>query len=70
MYQALLSSGCRKAAKKLLKTISKEDEHVRYIIDACCMTYCEDLKPSATIKSRSKKRASSKKRATNATSEG
>nr|XP_034598491.1 pentatricopeptide repeat-containing protein At4g04790, mitochondrial isoform X3 [Setaria viridis] len=71
MYQALLSSGCWKAAKKLLKTISKEDEHVRYIINACHMTYCkEDLKPSATIKFGSKNRASSKQRATNEATEG
>jgi hypothetical protein len=39
MYEALLSSGGRKAAKKLLKTIPKEDVHVRYIIDSCFMKY-------------------------------
>nr|CAB3448767.1 unnamed protein product [Digitaria exilis] len=71
MYQALLSSGGRKAAKKLLKNISKEDEHVRYIIDACRMTYySEDFKPSATVRSRSKNKASSKQRATSEGTEG
>ncbi|OEL36115.1 Pentatricopeptide repeat-containing protein [Dichanthelium oligosanthes] len=71
MYQALLSSGDRKAAKKLLKTIPKEDDHVRYIIDGCRMTYCsEGFKPSATIRSGSKSRASSKQRATNEGTEG
>ncbi|CAL4890174.1 unnamed protein product [Urochloa decumbens] len=61
MYQALLSSGRRKAAKKLLKRISKDDDHVRYIIDASRMTYySEDLKPPATIRFGSKNRASSK----------
>ncbi|KAJ1277772.1 hypothetical protein BS78_04G028900 [Paspalum vaginatum] len=66
MYQAFLSSGGHRAAKKLLKKISKEDEHVRYIIDACHMTYCgEDFKPSATVRSSSKKRARSKQKAAN-----
>lgn len=66
MYQAFLSAGGRKAAKKLLKTIAKEDDHVRYIIDACNTTYCsEDFKPSATVRKSSKKRARSKQKATN-----
>jgi len=66
MYQAFLSSGGRKAAKKLLKTIPKEDDHVRYIIDACHTTYySEDSKPSATVRLSSKKRARSKQKATN-----
>ncbi|XP_062218123.1 pentatricopeptide repeat-containing protein At4g04790, mitochondrial-like isoform X2 [Phragmites australis] len=66
MYQALSSSGRWKAAKKLLKEISKEDDHVRYIIDSCHMTYySEEFKPPATIRFSSKKSASSKQRATN-----
>ncbi|CAD6248178.1 unnamed protein product [Miscanthus lutarioriparius] len=66
MYQAFLSSGGCKAAKKLLKTIPKEDDHVRYIIDACHTTYySEDSKPSATVRLSSKKRARSKQKATN-----
>lgn len=66
MYQAFLSSGGRKAAKKLLKTIPKEDDHVRYITDACRTTYySEDFKPSATVRLSSKKRAKSKQKATN-----
>ncbi|KAL6629199.1 hypothetical protein ACP70R_028964 [Stipagrostis hirtigluma subsp. patula] len=61
MYQALFSSGKRKAAKKLLIKIPKEDDHVRYIIDSCRMTYYnEDFKPSVTVRSSSEKRASSK----------
>ncbi|WVZ77992.1 hypothetical protein U9M48_025776, partial [Paspalum notatum var. saurae] len=64
MYQAFLSSGGQKAAKEHLKTISKEDEHVRYIIDACRMTYCsKDFKPSATFSLSSKERARSKQKA-------
>jgi len=50
MYQAILSSGGRKAAKKALKKISVKDAHVRYIIEACRTTYCsKDLKRSATV---------------------
>jgi hypothetical protein len=61
MYQAFLSSGGRKAAKKLLKKIQKEDAHVRYITDACRATYCsKDFKPSATVRLSSKGRARSK----------
>ncbi|GJM90129.1 hypothetical protein PR202_ga06379 [Eleusine coracana subsp. coracana] len=55
MYQALFSSGNRKAAKKLLKTIPKEDAHVRYIIESCHIQYySEDFKLSATFRSSSK----------------
>ncbi|AQK68194.1 pentatricopeptide repeat-containing protein At4g04790, mitochondrial [Zea mays] len=61
MYQAFLSSGGRKAAKKLLKKIQKEDAHVRYITYACRATYCsKDFKPSATVRLSSKGRARSK----------
>jgi hypothetical protein len=71
MYQALLSSGGRKAAEKLLKKISKKDEHVRYIIGACRITYCsEDLKPSATIRFGLENRSSSKQIAANEGAEG
>ncbi|CAN6234102.1 unnamed protein product [Urochloa humidicola] len=70
MYQALLSSGRRKAAKKLLKTISKEDDHVRYIIDASRMTCYSEVKPSATIRLGSKDTASSKRMVTNAGTDG
>jgi len=71
MYQAILSSGGRKAAKKVLKKISEKDEHVRYIIEACHRTYCsKDLKPSATIRFGVKNRASSKQIAANEGTEG
>lgn len=39
MYQALISSRQRKAARKLLLTIPKDDPHVRCIIDSCTITY-------------------------------
>ena len=71
MYQAILSSGGREAAKKVLKKISEKDEHVRYIIEACHRTYCsKDLKPSATIRFGVKNRASSKQIAANEGTEG
>ncbi|GJN18922.1 hypothetical protein PR202_gb06134 [Eleusine coracana subsp. coracana] len=54
MYQALFSSGSRKAAKKLLKTIPKEDAHVRYIIESCHIQYySKDFKLSAAFRSSS-----------------
>ncbi|KAL6888546.1 hypothetical protein ACP4OV_009572 [Aristida adscensionis] len=65
MYQVLLSSGNRKAAKDLLKKIPKKDEHVRYIIGSCRRAYYnEDFKPSVVVRSSSKKSASSKHTAT------
>uniref|UniRef100_A0ACD5V7N1 Uncharacterized protein n=1 Tax=Avena sativa TaxID=4498 RepID=A0ACD5V7N1_AVESA len=39
MCQALFSSGQWRAARKLLRTIPKDDLHVRYLIDSCRMTY-------------------------------
>lgn len=58
MYQALFASGKRKAAKKLLKTIPKEDAHVRYVIDSCQMTYRrQDSKLSAASRIGKKKGA-------------
>jgi hypothetical protein len=65
MYEALLSSGSWKAAKKLLRMIQKEDVHVRYIIDSCYMKYYgKDLKISSKWSS-PKISASRKQRATN-----
>ncbi|KAE8779586.1 pentatricopeptide repeat-containing protein [Hordeum vulgare] len=51
MYQALLSSGQRLAAKKVYKTIPKDDLHVRCILDSCKNTYNSKRgKRSAAIK--------------------
>ncbi|KAG8058049.1 hypothetical protein GUJ93_ZPchr0002g24635 [Zizania palustris] len=61
MYQVLLMSGKRKAARKLFSKLPKEDVHVRYVIHSCSVAYnSKDHKPSAAIRSRSKKRAASK----------
>uniref|UniRef100_A0A0A9CL56 Pentacotripeptide-repeat region of PRORP domain-containing protein n=1 Tax=Arundo donax TaxID=35708 RepID=A0A0A9CL56_ARUDO len=61
MYQALFSSGRQKEAKKMLKEIPKGDDHVRYIIDSCHMTYySESFNPSATARISSQKSACSK----------
>ncbi|TVU33514.1 hypothetical protein EJB05_25337 [Eragrostis curvula] len=70
MYQALYSSGSLKEAKKLQKTIPKEDVHVRYIMDSCHMFCSDDFKPSATVMSSSKKGVRSKQRATNEANKG
>ncbi|BAH91516.1 Os02g0132600 [Oryza sativa Japonica Group] len=61
MYQALLLSQKKKATKKLLRKIPKEDVHVRYIIDSCQMAYCsQNLKLPSASRSSSIKRAASK----------
>ncbi|KAF0925028.1 hypothetical protein E2562_015336 [Oryza meyeriana var. granulata] len=61
MYQALLLSQKKAAAKKLLKKIPKKDVHVIYVIDSCQKTYCsQDLALSSASRSSSKKRAASK----------
>ncbi|XP_020269191.1 pentatricopeptide repeat-containing protein At4g21880, mitochondrial-like isoform X1 [Asparagus officinalis] len=44
MYEALLVSGQRKKASKLLKKIEKDDPHVNYIIKSCKETF---MKPSS-----------------------
>ncbi|KAL5207009.1 hypothetical protein ABZP36_031444 [Zizania latifolia] len=61
MYQVLLMSGKQKAARKLFNKLPKEDVHVRYVIHSCSVAYnSKDHKPSAAIRSHSKKRAASK----------
>ncbi|XP_020593997.1 pentatricopeptide repeat-containing protein At4g04790, mitochondrial isoform X2 [Phalaenopsis equestris] len=39
MYQALLASGDINAASNILKRITKDDPHVRYVIESCKATY-------------------------------
>nr|UPT48576.1 pentatricopeptide repeat protein AaPPR352 [Agave angustifolia] len=41
MYQALLASGARKKASKVLEKIAKDDPHVKYIIKACNSMFIE-----------------------------
>uniref|UniRef100_J3L9D1 PROP1-like PPR domain-containing protein n=2 Tax=Oryza brachyantha TaxID=4533 RepID=J3L9D1_ORYBR len=61
MYQALLLSQKKKAAKKLLRKIPKADVHVRYVIDSCQMAYCSpDHRPCSVSRFSSKKEAASK----------
>lgn len=47
MYQALLSSGQRQAARKLLNTVPKDDPHVRFIVHSCRTTYKQGRKKSS-----------------------
>ncbi|XP_073273049.1 pentatricopeptide repeat-containing protein At4g04790, mitochondrial-like isoform X1 [Primulina huaijiensis] len=53
MYQALLASGERVSAAKMLNKISKDDPHVLCVIQACQKTY---LKPSSVEKNQKKKK--------------
>lgn len=55
MYQALLASGSKKLAAKLLQKIPTEDDHVWCVIKACQQTYGE-AKPVKT-KGKKKKKA-------------
>ncbi|PKU85832.1 Pentatricopeptide repeat-containing protein [Dendrobium catenatum] len=41
MYQALLASDEINEASNILKRITKDDPHVRYIIESCKATYCK-----------------------------
>nr|XP_011460991.1 PREDICTED: pentatricopeptide repeat-containing protein At4g21880, mitochondrial-like isoform X2 [Fragaria vesca subsp. vesca] len=50
MYQALLASGDRKAAKVLEHKIPKDDPHVRSIIEACKLTYLKKKEKNKTKK--------------------
>nr|XP_011469580.1 PREDICTED: pentatricopeptide repeat-containing protein At4g21880, mitochondrial-like isoform X2 [Fragaria vesca subsp. vesca] len=53
MYQALLASGDRKAAKVLEHKIPKDDPHVQSIIEACKQTY---IKKTEETKKKKKKK--------------
>ncbi|XP_020534563.1 pentatricopeptide repeat-containing protein At4g21880, mitochondrial isoform X2 [Jatropha curcas] len=52
MYQALLASGDHKSAKKMLSKISKDDDHVHMMIQACQETY---IKSTSVKKKKNKK---------------
>ncbi|GMP52631.1 hypothetical protein CsSME_00018360 [Camellia sinensis var. sinensis] len=53
MYQALLASGNRQSARKMLNNIPKDDPHIRIVIKACQETY---RKPASSKGKRKKKK--------------
>ncbi|CAA0813936.1 Pentatricopeptide repeat-containing protein -mitochondrial [Striga hermonthica] len=53
MYQALLASGDRKSAAKVLNKIKQDDPHVRIVLRACRNTY---IKPPSVQKRQKKKK--------------
>ncbi|KZV27243.1 pentatricopeptide repeat-containing protein mitochondrial-like [Dorcoceras hygrometricum] len=54
MYQALLASGERASAAKILKKIPKDDPHVLCVIQACQETYLKPLSVKKNQKDRKK----------------